>query len=205
MSITSSYTDYTGILSESFNREPSVYLIGSASLSSSLDDYRYLNTNVGTKEKYYLTGSSSERDYDITLTPGLSSSVIYEPDILFTEAVMPFISSSREHPVLKEREIFYTSGSARGAGIGATSIRMELAPLSSSAFHAYSSSLKPAEVQLPSDYSTGLRRSGFEGVKNTIDTTIDGGLPIVVKASQGTAVVTRAEGSGKKLEVVRKK
>ena len=110
-------------------------------------------------------------------------------------------------PILKEREIFYTSGSARGVagGIGATSIRKELAPLSSSAFHAYSSSLKAAEVQLPSDYSTGFRRSGFEGVKNTIDTTIDGGLPIVVKAAQGTAVVTRAEGSGKKLEVIRKK
>ena len=123
---------------------------------------------------------------------------------------MPFISSSREHPILKEREIFYTSGSARGPGggiyaLGATSIRKELAPLSSSALHAYSSSLKAAEVQLPSDYSVGLRRSGFEGVKNTIDTTIDGGLPIVVKAAQGTAIVTRAEGSGKKLEVIRKK
>ena len=205
ISVTSSYTDYTGILSESFNREPSVYLIGSASLSSSLDDYRYINTKVRTKEVYYLTSSISERNYDITLTPGLSSSVIYEPDILFNEAIMPYYSSSREHPILKEREIFYTSGSARGAGIGATSIRIDLAPLSSSLYHAYSSSLKPAEVQLPSDYLSAFRRSGFEGVKNTIDTTIDGGLPIEVKASQGTAVVTRAEGSGKKLEVVRKK
>jgi len=204
-SITSSYTDYTGILSESFNREQSVYLIGSASLSSSLDDYRYINTKVRTKEVYYLTSSISERNYDITLTPGLSSSVIYEPDILFNEAIMPYYSSSREHPILKEREIFYTSGSARGAGIGATSIRMELAPLSSSLYHAYSSSLKAAEVQLPSDYLSAFRRSGFEGVKNTIDTTIDGGLPIEVKASQGTAVITRAEGSGKKLEVIRKK
>ena len=204
-SITSSYTDYTGILSESFNREPSVYLIGSASLSSSLDDYRYIDTKVRTREVYYLTSSISERDYDITLTPGLSSSVIYEPDVLFNEALMPYYSSSREHPILKEREIFYTSGSARGAGIGATSIRIDLAPLSSSLYHAYSSSLKPAEVQLPSDYLSAFRRSGFEGVKNTIDTTIDGGLPIVVKASQGTAVITRAEGSGKKLEVVRKK
>ena len=205
ISVTSSYTDYTGILSESFNREPSVYLIGSASLSSSLDDYRYIDTKVRTKEVYYLTSSISERNYDITLTPGLSSSVIYEPDVLFNEAVMPYYSSSREHPILKEREIFYTSGSARGAGIGATSIRIDLAPLSSSLYHAYSSSLKPAEVQLPSDYLSAFRRSGFEGVKNTIDTTIDGGLPIEVKASQGTAVVTRAEGSGKKLEVVRKK
>ena len=204
-SITSSYTEYTGILSESFNREPSVYLIGSASLSSSLDDYRYIDAKLRTKEKYYLTASISERDYFITATPGLSSSIIYEPDIFFTEAIMPYYSSSREHPTLKEREIFYTSGSARGAGIGATSIRMDLAYYSSSLYHAYSSSLKPAEVQPLSDYSTGFRRSGFEGVKNTIDTTSDGQLPIIVKASQGTAVLTRAEGSGKKLEVIRKK
>ena len=204
-SITSSYTDYTGILSESFNREPSVYLIGSGSLTSSLDDYRYLNTKVRTKEVYYLTSSISERNYDITLTPGLSSSVIYEPDILFNEAIMPYYSSSREHPILKEREIFYTSSTAVGTAGVATGSQARYSPLSSSLYHAYSSSLKAAEVQLPSDYLSSFRRSGFEGVKNTIDTTIDGGLPIEVKASQGTAVITRAEGSGKKLEVIRKK
>jgi len=204
-SVTSSYTDYTGILSESFNREPSVYLIGSASLSSSLDDYRYLNTNIRTKEVYYLTSSISERNYDITLTPGLSSSVIYEPEILFNEAIMPNYSSSIEHPILKEREIFYTSSTAVGTAGVATGSQVRYSPLSSSLIHAYSSSLKAAEYQPLSDYSSGYRRSVFEGVKNTIDTTIDGKLPIEVKASQGTAVITRTESGGKKLEVVRKK
>jgi hypothetical protein len=164
-----------------------------------------LNTKVRTKEVYYLTSSISERNYDITLTPGLSSSVIYEPDILFEEAVMPFYSSSREHPTLKEREVFYTSSTAVGTAGVATGSQARYSELSSSLYHAYSSSLKPAEVQLPSDYLSGFRRIGFEGVKNTIDTTIDGKLPIEVKSSQGTAVVTRAENSGKKLEVIRKK
>ena len=87
----------------------------------------------------------------------------------------------------------------------ATGSQVRYSPLSSSLIHAYSSSLKAAEYQPISDYSSGYRRSVFEGVKNTIDTTIDGKLPIEVKASQGTAVITRAESGGKKLEVVRKK
>ena len=205
VSVTSSYTDYTAILSSSFTREPSVYLIGSASLSSSLDDYRYLNTKVRTREVYYLTSSISERSYDITLTPGLSSSVIYEPDILFNEAVMPFYSSSREHPTLKEREVFYTSSTAVGTAGVATGSQKSYATFSSSLYHAYSSSLKPAEVQLPADYISGFRRLNFEGTKNTIETTTDGKLPIEIKSTQGTAVVTRKTSGGQRLEVVRKK
>jgi len=205
VSVTSSYTDYTAILSSSFTREPSVYLIGSASLSSSLDDYRYLNTKVRTREIYYLTSSISERNYDITLTPGLSSSVIYEPDILFNEAVMPFYSSSREHPTLKEREVFYTSSTAVGTAGVATGSQKSYATFSSSLYHAYSSSLKPAEVQLPADYISGFRRLNFEGTKNTIETTTDGKLPIEIKSTQGTAVVTRKTSGGQRLEVVRKK
>ncbi len=65
--------------------------------------------------------------------------------------------------------------------------------------------MEKAEYQPPSDYLSGYRRSQFEGVKNTINTTTDGELPVVGGASSPTAVVSRKTGDGKKLEVVRKK
>ena len=45
----------------------------------------------------------------------------------------------------------------------------------------------------------------YNGVKNTIDTTSDKELPIIVQTSSPTAVVSKQAGSGKKLEVIRKK
>ena len=79
------------------------------------------------------------------------------------------------------------------------------APFSSSSLHAYSSSFKKGEYQPPSDYLSGYRRSQFEGVKNTINTTTDGELPVIVGASSPTAVISKQSGEGKKLEVIRKK
>ena len=123
---------------------------------------------------------------------------------MFSEAVHPFISSSRESEFDEVREVFYTSSAAIGEA-GTTSIPINHAPLSSSEAHAYSSSFKKAEYQPPSDYLTGYERSRYIGVKNTIDTTTDGELPFIVATSSPTAVVSRKSGDGKKLEVVRKK
>ena len=82
-----------------------------ASLSSSLGftERRYLEANVEYGSRLFV--SSSGR---LTYTPSLSSSRVYSPDVFFTEAVSTFISSSREHPTLEEREIFYTTGSSLG-------------------------------------------------------------------------------------------
>jgi hypothetical protein len=201
VSITSSRLDYEGTISESFAYEPSTYLLKSASLSSSLGftERRYLEANVEYGSRLFV--SSSGR---ITHTPALSSSRVYSPDVFFTEAVSTFISSSREHPSLEEREIFYTTGSS----LGYLSPRLvEQAHYSSSKFIAYSSSLKPARVQRPTDYISGLKR-GYQGTKNTRKTTTDGKLPFIVKSSPQTAVVstkgsqdTGAGTGGKRLEV----
>ena len=201
VSITSSRLDYEGTISESFAYEPSTYLLKSASLSSSLGftERRYLEANVEYGSRLFV--SSSGR---LTYTPSLSSSRVYSPDVFFTEAVSTFISSSREHPSLEEREIFYTTGSS----LGYLSPRLvEQAHYSSSKFIAYSSSLKPARVQRPTDYISGLKR-GYQGTKNTRKTTTDGKLPFIVKSSPQTAVVstkgsqdTGAGTGGKRLEV----
>ena len=186
ISITSSRDDYFGVISESLFREPSLYLIGSSSLSSSLNDNRYKDSFVRSAT----TGS---------ITEGVKLQ-----EVLFNEALSPFVSSSRESEFSEIREIFYTSSTAIGEA-GTTSIPINHAPLSSSESHAYSSSFKKAEYQPPSDYLSGYERSVYEGVKNTINTTTDGELPVVVGASSPTAVVSRKVGDGKKLEVVRKK
>ena len=200
-SITSSRLDYIGTISESFAHEPSIYLLKSASLSSSLggETRRYLESNIETgTSKLFLSSSR------ITYTPQLSSSRIYEPDILFTEAVSTFVSSSRQHPTLEEREIFYTTGSQLG---NISPDKVVLAEYSSSNFVAYSSSLKPAFVQLPRDYLSGVERS-YVGTKNTSKTTLDKKPPVIVRQSPQTAVVSTTGGQdtgagtgGKRLEV----
>ena len=188
LSITSSREDYTGVLSESFSREPSLYLVASSSLSASFNRLtRYRDSFV----RSYSTGS---------ITQGVKT-----PDVLFNEVLSPFISSSRESERFETRDIFYTSSAAVGEA-GTTSLSSTIyAPFSSSALHAYSSSFKKAEYQPPSDYLSGYRRSQFEGVKNTINTTTDGELPVIVGASSPTAVISKQSGEGKKLEVIRKK
>ena len=188
LSITSSRDDYSGVLSESFSREPSLYLVASSSLSASFNRLtRYRDSFV----RSYSTGS---------ITQGVKV-----PDVLFNEVLSPFISSSRESERFETRDIFYTSSAAVGEA-GTTSLSPTIyAPFSSSALHAYSSSFKKAEYQPPSDYLSGYRRSQFEGVKNTINTTTDGELPVIVGASSPTAVISKQSGEGKKLEVIRKK
>jgi len=200
MSVTSSRLDYEGTISESFAYEPSTYLLKSASLSSSLGftERRYLEAEVEYGSRLYMSSSR------VTYTPQLSSSRVYSPDIFFTEAVSTFVSSSREHPTLEEIEIHYTTGSS----LGYLSPRLvDQAHYSSSNFIAYSSSLKAARVQRPTDYISGLKR-GYQGTKNTSKTTTDGKLPFIVKSSPQTAVVstkgsqdTGAGTGGKRLEV----
>ncbi len=210
MSITSSRLDYNGTISESLAFEPSTYLLKSASLSSSLGftERRYLEGNVEYGSRLFVSSSGI-----ITFTPQLSSSRIYSPDIFFTEAVSTFVSSSREHPTLEEREIFYTTGSSSSSRdngpisvLGRLDSNIE-APYSSSKILAYSSSLKPARVQRPTDYISGLKR-GYQGTKNTKKTTTDGQLPFIVKSSPQTAIIstkssqdTGAGTGGKRLEV----
>jgi len=160
--------------------ESSFYKIGTGSAT---EDNRYSDSFVRTAS----TGSQG-------------SDFIRQPDILFNEAVSLFVSSSRENEKFEEMEIFYTQSAAIGTA-GAGSIPVRNAPMSSSDFHAYSSSFKAAEFQPPSDYLSGYDRSAYSGVKNTIDTTSDKELPIIVQASSPAAVVSTNVGEGKTLQV----
>jgi hypothetical protein len=190
ISASGSVDNYRGTVSESFAHEPSLYLIGSASLSSSLNDDRYKDSFVRTYA---------------TMLPSGSPEGVKLQEVLFSEAVHPIISSSRLSDRFETRDIFYTGSGAVGEALTTNLSHTIYAEFSSSALHAYSSSFKKAEYQPPSDYLSGYRKSSFEGVKNTIDTTTDGKVPFLVKASQDSAVVTRDTGDGKRLEVIRKK
>jgi len=185
ISASGSTNDYTGVVSESLFQEPSFYLIGSASLSSSLNSSRYKDSFI----RSYATGSITEG--------------VKVPDVLFNEALSPFISSSRLSDRFEVRDIFYTGSGAVGEPLTTSLSQQIYAQYSSSALHAYSSSFKKAEYQPPSDYLSGYRKIHFEGVKNTIETTIDGELPFIVSATSQTAVVTKQTSTGKRLEVVK--
>ena len=188
ISASGSTNDYTGVVSESLFQEPSFYLIGSASLSSSLNSSRYKDSFVRSSTTYK-TGS---------IVQGVKV-----PDVLFNEALSPFISSSRLSDRFEVRDIFYTGSGAVGEPLTTSLSQQIYAQYSSSALHAYSSSFKKAEYQPPSDYLSGYRKIHFEGVKNTIETTIDGELPFIVSATSQTAVVTKQTSTGKRLEVVK--
>ena len=175
-----------------FNKKLSI----SSSGGNLYEDRRYLEAFVEFGRRLFISSSR------INYTPQLSSSRIYEPDILFTEAVSTFISSSRQHPTLEEREIFYTTGSQLG---NISPDKVVLAEYSSSNFVAYSSSLKPAFVQLPRDYLSGVERS-YVGTKNTSKTTLDKKPPVIVRQSPQHIVSTQKHkiqvwNSGKRLEV----
>ena len=185
ISASGSTNDYTGVVSESLFQEPSFYLIGSASLSSSLNSSRYKDSFI----RSYATSSITEG--------------VKVPDVLFNEALSPFISSSRLSDRFEVRDIFYTGSGAVGEPLTTSLSQQIYAQYSSSALHAYSSSFKKAEYQPPSDYLSGYRKIHFEGVKNTIETTIDGELPFIVSATSQTAVVTKQTSTGKRLEVVK--
>ena len=198
ISATSSRLDYSGVISESFVREPSLYLLNqNTELSKNIEGFVYKDSFARARTTALTSLSSSH-------TEGFRSD-----DLIQSFQLDPFVSSSRFNDRFEEKEFFYTSSAAVGtAGITAVASFTAnlMPPLSSSVAHAYSSSLVKAEVQRPSDYSIAFRRNSFEGVKNTIDTTTDNKVPFLVSSTGQTAVLTRDTGTdGKRLEVVRKK
>jgi len=185
---------YIGEYSGSRLLESSYYNVRTASF----DDSRYTNSKLRQTERYYSIGSAQSGSL------GTGSALIEEPDVIFNEGVLTFISSSRLSQYAYEREFYYTSSAAVGTAGASVKLNARLAPLSSSTLHAYSSSIKIADYQPPADYST-TQISSYKGTKNTIKTTLDKELPIEINKSTATAVVSRKSGEGNKLEVVRKK
>ena len=58
-------------------------------------------------------------------------------------------------------------------------------------------SYEPAEVNVPSDSSTAMRKLFFEGIQNTKLTTQDGLEPVEVILTSPTRIVTKEPGDSK--------
>ncbi len=103
----------------------------------------------------------------------LSASVTHGDSFKDQLPVQPFVSSSRLNPLKSKIKLFYS-----GSGV--------LGYVSASLNMPSSFSYEPAEVNLPFESSTAMRRLFFEGVKNTKLTTNDGLEPVVVKLTSPT-------------------
>ena len=109
----------------------------------------------------------------------LSASVTFGDSFKDQLPLQPFYSSSRLNPLKGRIRFFYSSN------------------LSASLDMPSSFSYEPAEVNIPADSSTAMRRLFFEGVKNTKLTTFDGTEPVVVTLTSPTRIITKEPGDSK--------
>jgi len=93
--------------------------------------------------------------------------------------LQPNVSSSRLNPLKGRIKLFYSS------------------EYSASIESPSSFSYEPAEVNVPADSSTAMRRLFFEGVKNTKFTTQDGLDAVEVQLTSPTRIVTKEPGDSK--------
>ena len=119
-------------------------------------------------------------------TPGnyLSASVTFGDAFKDQQPLQAFYSSSRINPLKSRIRLFY-SGSGH---LGFVSASMQMPS---------SFSYEPAEVNVPAESSTAMRRLFFEGIKNTKLTTQDGLEPVQVKLTSPTRIITKEPGDSK--------
>ena len=124
--------------------------------------------------------------YEVQGTPGdyVSASVTFGDAFKDQQPLQAFYSSSRLNPKRSKINLFY-SGSGKFGWLSAS-------------MHMPSSfSYEPAEVNVPADSSTAMRRLFFEGVKNTKLTTTDKLEPVIVKLTSPTRIITKEPGDSK--------
>ena len=114
----------------------------------------------------------------------LSASVTFGDPFKDQQPIQAYYSSSRKNPRKGKINLFYSGSGNEGF-------------VSASYHMPYSFSYEPAEVNVPADSSTAMRRLFFEGVKNTKLTTIDGLEPVVVKLTSPTRIITKEPGDSK--------
>ena len=142
------------------------------------------------------TGEATNRD--VFLTPSLyrfatnsnydevnrykSGSVTYGgPNSVFTEATSSVYDNNRLSILNKEYRFFYTSSVDYDKSNKRTTDLTE---------HFYTSkSLVDTDLDPMYEDILGLNRSIYEGVKNTVDTTIDGESPIIIRTTAPTVAV----------------
>jgi hypothetical protein len=109
----------------------------------------------------------------------MSASVTFGDSFKDQHPIQANISSSRLNPLKGRIKLYYSS------------------QLSASMESPSSFSYEPAEVNVPADSSTAMRRLFFEGVKNTKFTTQDGLEAVEVKLTSPTRIVTKEPGDSK--------
>jgi len=115
-------------------------------------------------------------------TPGsiyASASVTFGDSFKDQASLQPNITSSRLNPLKGRIKLYYSS------------------KMSASLDMPSSFSYEPAEINVPSDSSTAMRRLFFEGIKNTKFTTQDGLEAVEVKLTSPTRIVTKEPGDSK--------
>jgi len=109
----------------------------------------------------------------------MSASVTFGDSFKDQHPIQANISSSRLNPLKGRIKLYYSS------------------QISASMETPSSFSYEPAEVNVPADSSTAMRRLFFEGVKNTKFTTQDGLEAVEVKLTSPTRIVTKEPGDSK--------
>jgi hypothetical protein len=110
----------------------------------------------------------------------LSSSVtVGGPNYVFSEGVLPFISSSRLSPHNQEYRFFYSSEASQSKG------------------NYYSSSLIQSEYDTKFDQYSNFANLFYEGCKQTINTTPDGFSPVETTDVKQTRLVVQEPGKSR--------
>jgi hypothetical protein len=108
-----------------------------------------------------------------------SASVTFGDSFKDQQPLQPNVTGSRLNPLKGRIKLFYSS------------------EYSASIESPSSFSYEPAEVNVPADSSTAMRRLFFEGVKNTKFTTQDGLDAVEVTLTSPTRIVTKEPGDSK--------
>ena len=164
------------------------------SINKSINYYNYHNPSesavrIRGENRYFEAVISQSRleNFEHSIlerqgTPGdiyASASVTFGDSFKDQSPLQPQISSSRLNPLKGRIKLYYSSN------------------LSASLDMPSSFSYEPAEVNVPSDSSTAMRRLFFEGIQNTKLTTQDGLEPVEVTLTSPTRIVTKEPGDSK--------
>jgi hypothetical protein len=127
---------------------------------------------------YQFTASNNYEDRNLYIS---GSTTRGGPDYVFAEVIQPNITASRLSTHNQEYKFYYTSSVEFDKSV-------KILPDRSVNFYS-SYSLHPSDLDPEYDKILALNRSFYEGVKNTIGTTIDGDYPIIIRSTAPTVVV----------------
>ena len=134
-------------------------------------------------------GDGSDDNWDDRNLYISASAVIGGPNKIFSEPTGAVILNHRESEINKKYKFFYTSSTDFDRST----------PLSTNKFLNFytSKSEHPSDRDPEYKNSTALDRMFFSGVKNTVQTTLDGDLPVIIRTNAPTVAVPTDVGISK--------